>query len=75
MLQQRPRNQVLTEKEILAAVVSRLEKGSEAEEDQKNPQELQGGGANFKNWENEKIHLHFVILFYLALQLLTEQEK
>ena len=42
MLQQRPRNQVLTEKEILAAVVSRLEKGSEAEEDQKNPQELQG---------------------------------
>ena len=33
---------VLTEKEILAAVVSRLEKGSEAEEDQKNPQELQG---------------------------------
>ena len=41
MLQQRPRNQVLTEKEILAAVVSRLEKGSEA--DQKNPQELQGG--------------------------------
>ena len=46
MLQQRPRNQVLTEKEILAAVVSRLEKGSEAEEDQKNPPELQGGGAN-----------------------------
>ena len=43
MLQQRPRNQVLTEKEILAAVVSRLEKGSEAEEDQKNPPELQGG--------------------------------
>ena len=34
---------MLTEKEILAAVVSRLEKGSEAEEDQKNPPELQGG--------------------------------
>ena len=42
MLHQRSRNQVLTEKEILATVVSRLEKGSEAEEDQKNPQELQG---------------------------------
>ena len=36
MLHQRPRNQVLM-------VVSRLEKGSDAEEDQKNPQELQGG--------------------------------
>ena len=48
MLQQRPRNQVLTEKEILAAVVSRLEKGSEAEEDQKNPQELQGGEQTSK---------------------------
>ena len=23
----------------------------------------------------EKIHLHFAVLFYLALQLLTEQEK
>ena len=46
MLHLRPRNQVLTEKEILAAVVSRLEKGSEAEEDQKNAPELQGGGAN-----------------------------
>ena len=33
---------MLTKKEILAAVVSRPEKGSEAEEDQKNPQELQG---------------------------------
>ena len=42
---------MLTEKEILAAVVSRLEKGSEAEEDQKNPQELQGAEQtlNFMN--------------------------
>ena len=31
-----------------------------------------------KSWTSSselKIHLHFAILFYLALQLLTEQEK
>ena len=37
---------MLTKKEILAAVVSRLEKGSEEEEDQKNPNELQGEEQN-----------------------------
>ena len=33
---------MLTKKEILEVVVSRLEKGSAVEEDQRNPQELQG---------------------------------
>ena len=46
LLQRRPGSQVLTKKEILAAVVSRLEKGSEEEEDQKNPNELQGEEQN-----------------------------